>query len=91
MAIYFHVSRNVKDLKLALSAFEKADPESTNPDLFHSRGIIYSYFEQYEKAVRDLQRATMLDPELGCGSIVTSIKAFVVGLETSLESKVLNG
>ncbi|KAJ3345884.1 hypothetical protein HDU91_007196 [Kappamyces sp. JEL0680] len=87
MAVYFHLSRNTRDLKMALAAFNKTDPSSTNPDLFQSRASIHQYFENYDQAIADFERASALDPALDCRSLIESIQAFVRDLSCAIETK----
>jgi hypothetical protein len=60
-----------------------------NPDLFQSRAIIHQYFENYEKAICDLERAAELDYHLQCQSTVLSIRQFMQELIGFLNSKVI--
>ena len=87
--MYFHCTRNPKDLKLALSAYEKTDPSSMNPDLYHSRAIIHQYFENYEKAIADLKQANSLDRSLECDEIINSIEKFTDTLYGELRKSVI--
>ena len=62
---------------------------STNPDLYQSRAIIHQYFENYDKAVCDLKKASELDYRLECTDIIESINIFTATLTNLLTTKVM--
>ena len=77
---FFIGGQDYEELNFALKAYTQAEQHSSykNPDLYYNRAQIFSYLENYQKAIADFEAAHLIDPELNgherAGKLIEFIK-----------------
>ena len=77
---FFIGGQDYEELNFALKAYTQAEHHSSykNPDLYYNRAQIFSYLENYQKAIADFEAAHLIDPELNgherAGKLIEFIK-----------------
>ena len=78
-----------KDLRLALSAYNKAQDKVSkykNPDLFYNRGVVHAYLEDYQNAFNDFNEAHKIDETLGSDKLCKAILEIVKSTSKSIKN-----
>ena len=78
-----------KDLRLALSAYNKAQEKVAkykNPDLFYNRGVVHAYLEEYQNAFNDFKEAHNIDETLGSDKLCSNILDIVKSTSKSIKN-----
>ena len=60
-----------------------------SPDLYYSRGEVYTYLEKYKEAITDYTTAHQIDPTLNGKLAAENIKSFVVKTANLINKKVI--
>ena len=86
---FFSGGQLYEHLDYALKAYSQSEKNQVfeNPDLYHNRGTIYSYLEQYSKAIEDFDKAHSIDPNLGAKYQANNIKEFVFNVWKIIKKK----
>lgn len=81
----FFTTHSSDSLHTSLFNFKKAENANGgqyDPDLFYSRAIVWTYMEEYQFAIDDLEKARQLDPSLAvsCQARVNGLKNWCKGV-----------
>jgi tetratricopeptide (TPR) repeat protein len=86
---FFEGGQEYQHLDLALKAYTQSEKNQTheNPDLYHNRGTIFRYLEQYSNAISDFDKAHTIDPNLNARHKSHSIQDFVLNVCKIIKKK----
>ncbi len=86
---FFVNNESTDQLTLALKAYTQTERllKEPNPDLFYNRATIFEYLERYNEAVRDYQKAHVIDPNLQADSRAEKIVNFVINAFNLIHTK----